>query len=76
MSRRTLQISEFKTHCIQVVREVDRDRRPVTLTLRGKPIANVTPVARARVLGSMRDECVVHGELVHTDFSEEWEMNG
>lgn len=70
-----MQISEFKAHCISVVRQVDRDRRPVTLTLRGTPVASVVPVSRPRVLGSMRDECVVHGDLVHGDFSEEWEMN-
>ena len=75
MNTRTMQISEFKTHCIEVVRQVDRDRAPVILTLRGVPIAHVTPVTRARTLGSMREECVVHGDLVHGDFAEEWELN-
>lgn len=72
---RRIQITEFKARCIESLREVDRTRRPLLVTLRGKPIASVEPISQARELGTLRDECEILGDLVATDFASEWEMN-
>jgi len=72
---RHIQISEFKARCIEALRDVDRTRRPLIVTLRGKPIAVVEPVSEQRALGTLQGECVIHGDLVAGDFDAEWEMN-
>jgi len=72
---RRIQITEFKARCIESLRDVDRTRRPLVVTLRGKPIAVVEPISPARTLGILQGECVVHGDLVAMDFAADWDMN-
>ena len=38
--------AEFKAHCLRILDEVERTREPVTITKRGKPVAEVNPVSR------------------------------
>ena len=73
MTTRTMQISKFKARCIETLREIDRTRKSVLVTLRGKPIAIVEPIEAEKVLGGLRGECKIHVDLVHADFAEEWE---
>jgi prevent-host-death family protein len=36
--------AEFKAHCLRILDEVERTREPVTITKRGKPVAEINPV--------------------------------
>ena len=36
---RTMLVSEFKAKCIAILKDVQRTRQPVLVTLRGKPLA-------------------------------------
>jgi prevent-host-death family protein len=38
--------AEFKAHCLRILDEVERTGEPVTITKRGKPVAQVKPVNR------------------------------
>ena len=38
--------AEFKAHCLRILDEVARTGEPVTITKRGKPVAELKPVAR------------------------------
>ena len=38
--------AEFKAHCLRILYEVQRTGDPVTITKRGKPVAEVTPVEK------------------------------
>jgi prevent-host-death family protein len=40
----TLTVAAFKTHCLRVMDEVARRRRPVTVTKRAKPIVCLMPI--------------------------------
>lgn len=74
---KTLGISEFKTHCIQVLKDAHRLREPLIVTRRGKALVRIEPIpgpAGTRRLGALRDDLVIHGDLVQTDFAEEWEI--
>ena len=55
---KTMGAAEFKAACLRVIDEMNRDREPVTITRRGKPVAVLTPVrepARRRsIIGAMR----------------------
>jgi prevent-host-death family protein len=36
--------AEFKAHCLRILDEVERTGEPVTITKRGRPVAEITPV--------------------------------
>lgn len=74
---KTLLISEFKTHCIAEIGEACRTGEPIVVTRRGKPIARVEPIVEKkpeRVFGGMRDEMEIKGDIVNTDFGDDWEI--
>ena len=61
-------ISKFKTTCLAVLKRVRRTGRPILITRRGEPIAEVIP-PRPRVresgwLGSMATHATVTGDIV------------
>ena len=41
---KTMLVSEFRAKCIAVLKEVQRTREPLVITLRGKPLVTVRPV--------------------------------
>ena len=68
-------VSEFKAKCIGILKEVNQTGEPLTVTLRGQPLAVIEPVkSKKRTLGALRDVTKVHGDIVQTDFDKEWEM--
>ena len=74
---KTLGISEFKTHCIRLLRDAKRSREPFIVTRRGEPLVRIEPLpgpSDSRRLGGLRGVTVIHGDLVQTDFAEEWEL--
>lgn len=76
---KTLGISEFKTHCIRLLRDAKRSKEPFIVTRRGEPLVRIEPIAGptdSRRLGALRDQITIHGDLVHTDFANEWELDG
>ena len=76
-------ISEFKAHCwersIAEIKKVHRSGRALTITLRGKPIAQVVPLLPkgepAVKLGSRPGDAVIKRDLTEVDFTDEWEIN-
>jgi len=75
---KTLKISEFKATCIRVLKSVARTREPILITLRGKPLVKIEPMApqeHARVLGGLRGNIEIVGDIIRSDSSEDWESN-
>ena len=73
---KTIVISEFKAKCIALLKEINRSGEPLTVTLRGKPLATIEPVATGeRTLGTQKSETKVNGDIVAFNFSDEWECN-
>jgi prevent-host-death family protein len=74
---RTMLVSEFKAKCIAALKEVQRTRQPVLITLRGRPLATVQPVetpARGKRLGRLKGRMVIRRDIVRTDTTRDWEM--
>lgn len=48
----------FKAECLRVIRQVGRDREPVTITRRGRPVAVLSPLPTAdksiSIIGAMQ----------------------
>ncbi len=71
-------ISKFKATCLAVLKRVGRTGRPILITRRGEPIAEVIPprppVRESGWLGSMATEASVTGDIVEPVApSDEWE---
>ena len=64
----TISISEFKATCLAVLERVRQTGRPVLITKRGEPIAEVVPPSPAaqgaRWLGSMRNHGRIVGDII------------
>ncbi len=72
-------ISDFKAKCIRILKSVGRSRDPVVVTLRGKPIAQVMPIGIGqgkRTLGGLKGAIEIRGDIVHSDFADDWEDQG
>ena len=48
MASKTIGATEFKANCLRIFDEVDRTRESVTITKRGRPIAEVRPVTNPK----------------------------
>ena len=74
-----LGISEFKAKCIEALKTVQKTGEPLLVTLRQRPIATINPYREEappkRVLGKLKGRIVIHGDIVHTDFEDDWEMD-
>ncbi|HZJ50803.1 MAG TPA: type II toxin-antitoxin system Phd/YefM family antitoxin [Actinomycetota bacterium] len=64
----SIAISEFKATCLAVLEEVRRTGRPVLITKRGQPIAEIVPASRPadvkRRLGSLAGTAHIVGDIV------------
>jgi len=77
---KTMIVSEFKAKAISVLKEVRETGKPVAVTLRGQPLAEVVPPASTPAaevkLGTGKALTVKRlsdSELVEKGFAEEWE---
>lgn len=43
MTIKTIPAAEFKTRCLAVMDEVNKTRRPILITKRGRPVAKLIP---------------------------------
>ncbi len=71
-------VSEFKAKCLEILKQVQKTKKPLRITRFGKPIAEVVPPspppARKNWLGSMSDSFDITGDIVSPASEEgEWE---
>ncbi|MEA3041703.1 MAG: hypothetical protein QOC65_1192 [Sphingomonadales bacterium] len=67
--------AQFKAHCLRILDEVDRTGEPVTITKRGKPIAEVNPVKAAErrsVIGAMQGSVIRIGDIISPAYEQRW----
>jgi len=70
----TIGASEFRRRCLELLDEVQRRGRELIITKRGEPLARVVPIRgkAAPLHGLWRDRIVIHGDIVHIDWTDEW----
>jgi prevent-host-death family protein len=74
---KTMAVSEFKAKCLATLKEVQRTREPMLITLRGKPLATVQSVESrgpGKRLGGLRGRMRIRGDLIKIDTSADWAM--
>ena len=75
---KTVIVSQFKAQCIAMLKQVKQTGEPLTVTLRGKPLARIEPVGPAsgtRVIGAQKAGTRTKEDLVRVDFASEWECS-
>jgi len=72
-------VSEFQAKCLAVLRRVQKTSRPVRITRRGKPVAEVVPIPQLdkprKWMGSMKGQVEILGDIVSPATEpQEWEV--
>jgi prevent-host-death family protein len=74
---KTMPVSEFKARCLAVLKEVQRTREPLLITLHGKPLAILQPVespGAGKRLGGLKGRMTIRRDLVKIDTTRDWDM--
>jgi prevent-host-death family protein len=71
-------ISEFKAKCLALLDLVQKTKKPILITRRGKPVAEIVPPSPTRSknwIGSMKGRMEILGDIIApaTDESD-WEV--
>ena len=65
-SVKTIAATEFKAKCLRVIREMEKDHEPVTITRCGQPVAMLTPYPQTNetpsIIGAMRGSVIFYNE--------------
>ena len=71
-----LNISEFKAKCLKLLNKTSKKGQEYTITKKGVPIARVVPLGRKEGFqrGSLKGLVKIHGDIVHFDTSDEWNV--
>ena len=76
---RMVGIAEFKANCTRLIAEMERDGVPITITKRGKAVAELKPArdpTRTGPFGCMKGTVTIMGDIVgplDPDWEAEWE---
>ena len=73
---KTIAVSEFRAKCSGILKEVQRRREGVVVTLRGRPVALVQPAPEPgeKRLGALEGSMKIRRDLVRTSSSADWEV--
>jgi prevent-host-death family protein len=71
---RIVKASEFKAKCLAVLDEVERTRRAVVITKRGRPVAQLVPhiERKRRARGILKGRLEILGDII-SPIDVEWE---
>lgn len=74
---RSMAAGEFKTHCLRVMDQVQREREAVIITKKGRPVAKLVPIegdASRSVFGCLAEDFEIVGDIVSPIFAtKDWE---
>jgi prevent-host-death family protein len=67
---------EFKAKCLHLLDEVQRTRKEIVITKRGKPVARMLPVEQQppSVFGRMKGTVEILGDIVAST-GEQWQVD-
>ena len=73
---RHIAAADFKANCLRLMDEVARQRRPIIITKRGKPVAKLVPVEEQplELFGYMAGTAKICGDIV-APIDVEWEAD-
>ena len=70
----SLSVSEFKSKCLAVLQDVNKQKKRVVITKRGKPIVEVIPYEPGKKEIPLRDTVIFMGDIISPVAEEDWEV--
>lgn len=69
-------ISYFKAHCLEIINQVNKSNKPVTITKRNKEIAQVLPIKinQQQLFGLLQNQAKIKGNIV-SSINETWDAD-
>jgi len=76
MTRRVVTAAEFKAKCLDLMDQVAATGNPVTITKRGKPVAQLVPAVKRpkSLFGALKGHIKITGDIM-SPVDVEWEAN-
>jgi len=67
-------ISEFKSHCLEILKNLEKTKSSIIITKRNKPIATISPFAKKKlsIFGMLQNKGEIKGDVV-SPIEEKWE---
>ena len=75
MTEKHIAAADFKANCLRLMDEVARERRPIIITKRGKPVAKLVPVEEQEpidLFGYMAGTAKICGDIINPIEDVEW----
>lgn len=74
MDTKQVAAADFKAHCLRLMDEVARQRQPIIITKRGKPVAKLVPVKDepSDLFGYMAGTAKICGDIIGPIEDVEW----
>ncbi|MFH1489949.1 MAG: type II toxin-antitoxin system prevent-host-death family antitoxin [Pseudomonadota bacterium] len=69
----SLSVSKFKSKCLSVLQDVDKQKKRVVITKRGKPIAEVIPYESEEKETPLKDTVIFMGDIISPVAEDDWE---
>jgi prevent-host-death family protein len=70
----SMTVSKFKATCLSILDDVQKQKKRVIITKRGKPIAEVIPYLKIDRKISLKDTMTFMGDIVSPVAEEDWEV--
>lgn len=69
-------ISKFKSHCLEILKNLEKSKTSIIITKRNKPIAIVSSFQKKKksIFGILKNRGEVMGDII-SPIDEEWEIN-
>ena len=73
-------ISDFKKHCLQLLQNLQTSDKPLTITKRSVPIAQVLPLTpeienKQSCFGFLKNTVTIHEDIENFSTEDEWNIN-
>jgi prevent-host-death family protein len=70
----SMTVSKFKATCLSILNDVQKQKKRVIITKRGKPIVEVIPYLKTDRKISLRDTVTYMGDIVSPVAEGDWEV--
>ena len=71
----SMTVSKFKATCLSILNDVQKQKKRVIITKRGKPIAEVVPYLKTDRKISLKDTVTYMGDIVSPVAEGDWEVS-
>lgn len=68
---KTVAISEFKSKCLDLIKKMDKTKKPMIITKNGKPVAKLVPFKSDNNLEALRGKVKYYGDII-SPIEEDW----